>query len=78
MTEMPDLEPLVCVDCVAQVDATSPEAAGWVMVERSVLAGYRSDDKTWVCPACSTATERAAFLPPLERLTVRMWPDDAA
>jgi hypothetical protein len=48
------------------------------MVERSVLAGYRSDDKTWVCPACSTATERAAFLPPLERLTVRMWPDDAA
>jgi hypothetical protein len=73
---MPDLELLVCVGCVARVDATSPEADGWVLVERSVLAGDRSDDKQWVCPACSTPVERAAFTPPIERLSVRMWPQD--
>jgi hypothetical protein len=73
---MPDLELLTCVGCVARVDATSEDADGWVLVERSVLAGERSDDKMWCCGQCSTPVERAAFMAPIEQLRIAMWPQD--
>jgi hypothetical protein len=74
MTETPDLELLVCVGCVARVDATSDDAEGWVLVERSVLADYPSDDRHWCCPLCSTSVERRAFMAPADKLRVEMWP----
>jgi hypothetical protein len=65
---MSDLEPLVCIRCVARVDPTSEQAEGWVMVPRSVYDGARSDDTVWVCPADATPQEVAAFVPALEQL----------
>jgi len=50
MTVMPPLEPLVCIVCVAMVDATSDEAEGWVLVQRSVDDGDVHDDQQWLCP----------------------------
>jgi hypothetical protein len=80
MTEMPDLELLVCVRCIKRVDATCDDAAGWILVERSVLAGDPDDDRVWVCPMCSTPVEREAFMPPIDRLRLSLdtWPNNAA
>jgi hypothetical protein len=75
---MPDLEPLVCIRCVDQVDPTSEDAEGWILVERNVMNGDPTDDKTWVYPKCSTPLEREAFMAPIAKLKVRMWPDEAA
>ena len=72
---MPDLEPLVCIRCVAQVDPTSEGAEGWILVQRSVYAGDRSDDNVWVCPKCSTPLEREAFMAPIEKLRLGVWPE---
>lgn len=50
MTVMPPLEPLVCIVCVARVEATSDEADGWVLVHHSVDEGDEHDDSQWKCP----------------------------
>jgi len=55
--KMPDLEPLTCIVCVRRVDATSYEAEGWRLVERSVDRGDRSDDTVWMCGDCLAEDE---------------------
>lgn len=54
---MNDLDPLVCIGCVAQVDAVSDEAEGWVLVPHSIADGDEHDDSQWKCPACATASD---------------------
>jgi hypothetical protein len=55
---MPDLEPLVCIGCGRHdVDPTSDEADGWVLVENSVFDGDEHDDRQWKCPDCASASD---------------------
>ena len=54
---MNDLERLVCIVCVAQVDATSDEAEGWVLVPHSVEQGDEHDDDQWKCATCATGSD---------------------
>jgi hypothetical protein len=68
------LPELVCIRCVARVDATSDKADGWVLVERSVQDGDDSDDRVWVCRMCSTPLERQAFMSPLDKIRLGVWP----
>ncbi len=63
MSDMADLEPLVCIVCVRRVDVMSDEAEGWVLVQHSVDEGDEHDDAQWKCAACATASDE--FFDPL-------------
>lgn len=65
-SEMPDVEPLTCIVCVRQVDPTSEEAEGWVLVPHSVADGDEHDDFQWKCNVCALPSDEMAARSVLE------------
>lgn len=57
MTHLGPVEPLVCVVCVAGVEATSDAAEGWVLVHHSTADDDDQDDSQWKCPLHATGSD---------------------